>query len=61
MVQTILTYAAVVLAAAWVIWSLLLPKSARLALRTRIAPRRRAAAPSGRGKPGCDCEGGCGD
>ena len=57
MVQPVLTYLAVAVAAAWVVWSTLLPKPVKQALRARVSARRATAA----GKVGCECskDGGC--
>jgi hypothetical protein len=57
MVQAVLTYLLVAVAAAWVVWSTLLPKPVKQALRIRLSLRKTAPA----AKAGCDCgkDGGC--
>jgi hypothetical protein len=57
MVQAVLTYLAVAAAALWVVWSVLLPKPAKRALRLRFMPQKATPA----GKASCDCgdDGGC--
>ena len=58
MVQTAAAYLLVALAAAWIVWSMALPKPIKQALRARLSPRK-AVAPVD--KAGCDCggSGGC--
>ncbi len=53
MTQTLLAYGATAIAAAWVVWSVLLPRSVKQKLRGR------GKAPAGKGGCGDDC--GCGD
>ena len=55
MIQWAATSLLVAMAAFWVVWSILLPKSVRQMLRARFAQRK--AAPTG--KAGCDCGGSC--
>jgi hypothetical protein len=58
MAQTLLAYLLVAFAAGWLTWSLLLPKTARRALKAKLAGQ--GGAPSSKG--GCACgDGGCGD
>ena len=58
MMQAALAYLITALAAAWVVWSVLLPKAAKRAIRSRLG-RRKAAAAGPKGGCGDDC--GCGD
>jgi hypothetical protein len=59
MLQAVLTYLLVAVAAAWVVWTQFMPKALRLALKARFDGQK--ATPSG--KSGCDCggDGGCHD
>ena len=53
MVEALVTYLIVSVAAVWVLWSILLPARLRRAIRRRLAGRTSvAAAPAG--VPGCD-------
>ena len=45
MVQTVLTYLLVAIAAAWVTWSVLLPRAIKRSLRARLSPQQ--ATPAG--------------
>ena len=59
MVQILITYALVALAAAWVGWKVLLPRRVRAAVKARL-PHRAKAVAAGPAKSGCDCgDGGC--
>jgi hypothetical protein len=60
MAQTVLAYLLTALAAAWVIWSVLLPKSLKRAIKAPLAKRGTAVAGGGP-KPGCGDDCGCGD
>ena len=55
MTQTLLAYGATAVAAAWVAWSVLLPRS----LKQRLRGRGRVAA--GKAKGGCGDDCGCAD
>ena len=50
MIQSLIVYAAVAVAAVWVVWSIILPRSVKQRLKGR-----------GRPKPGCGPDCGCGD
>jgi hypothetical protein len=54
--QSLVVYLAVAGAAAWVVWSILLPRSVRGGLKRRLSPRR---APAGGKDDDCGCGGGC--
>jgi hypothetical protein len=54
--QAVLTWLAVAAAAAWVVWTILLPRRVRRALGTRLTRRRAPAA-----SEDCGCGGGCHD
>ena len=51
MTQTLLAYGAVLLAGAWVVWSVLLPRSLKQKLRAGGKPKGKA----GCGSPDCGC------
>jgi hypothetical protein len=55
--QAVLTYLLVAIAAAWVVWSTLMPKAVKQTLRAKLVPQKAAPA----AKAGCDCggDGGC--
>lgn len=60
MAQTLLTYLLTAAAAAWVIWSVLLPRPLKGRIKAALAGRRgKVAGPAGKGGCGKDC--GCGD
>lgn len=56
MAQAVIVYLAVAVAAAWIAWSVLLPRSARQGLKRRFARH----GPSSK-SDGCGCGGGCSD
>ena len=57
MAQTAAAYLLVAAAAAWVVWSMVLPKGIKQAIRARLFRRKPAAT----NRAGCDCggSGGC--
>jgi hypothetical protein len=58
MVQALLTYLLVAIAAGWIVWSMFTPKAVRRSIKARLVGVK--ATPSG--KSGCDCGGGgCSD
>jgi len=59
MAQTLIVYLAVAVAAAWIAWSVLLPRSVRQGLKRRLA--RQGAFRGGSKPDGCNCGGGCSD
>lgn len=56
MTQTLIAYLVTAAAAGWVVWSMLLPRAAKRAIRAPFARLRPAAG----SKSGCDCDGSCG-
>ena len=58
MIQTLLAYGATAIAAAWVAWSVLLPRSLKQRLRGR---GKATAGKAGAGKGGCGDDCGCAD